>query len=185
MVRRCNATNSCLIARRVGVVGHSAQLAARPAANPPKTMLESQHQLGSANKHCNESSTPPAHHYSATVLNAQAPLRTIIPHRSPRRSGKRWVTPHGLCSPRHGFAPDLVGDPHIWGPGIRPDPSESDPVPNPSESESISIGSKRPPRLQNSAIKSPAGLLGIGPNPPASDPPPNPSESGDAIPAPD
>jgi hypothetical protein len=52
--------------------------------------------------------------------------------------------------------------------------------PNP---EPISVGSKCPYRLYNTANKSPAWLLGIRPNPSESDPPPNPSESRTAFPA--
>jgi len=63
---------------------------------------------------------------------------------------------------------------------ICPNPSLYRIRPNP---EPISVGSKRPYRLYNTAKKCPAGLLGIRPNPSESDPPPNPSESRTAIPA--
>ena len=63
---------------------------------------------------------------------------------------------------------------------IRPNPTLYRIRPNP---EPISVGSKCPCRLYNTAKDIPAGLLGIRPHPSESDPPPNPSESRTAIPA--
>jgi hypothetical protein len=80
---------------------------------------------------------------------------------------------------------DWVGDFHIWGPGIRPNPSESDSLSIPSESGTHIF--RVILLIQNVRYRkktSPAGLLRIRPNLPESDPPPNPSESRTAIPVP-
>jgi hypothetical protein len=42
-----------------------------------------------------------------------------------------------------------VGDLHIWGPGIRPNPPESDPLPNPSESRTAIPGEVQHTRRKN------------------------------------
>jgi len=75
-----------------------------------------------------------------------------------------------------GFATSKIGV--LESVRIRPNPTLFRVRPNP---EPISVGSKCPYRLYNTAKKSPAGLLGILPNPSESDTPPNPSESRTAI----
>jgi hypothetical protein len=83
---------------------------------------------------------------------------------------------------RGGVLQVQVGDFHILGPGIRPNPSESDPRPNPSESGIQFCRVEMPIQTVKFRKRIPPGLLGIRPNSPESDPLLTPSESGCAIP---
>ena len=58
-----------------------------------------------------------------------------------------------------------VGDFHIWGPGIRPNPSESDSLPNPSESGTHFCRVKMPTQTANTAKQI---TCGAARNPPES-----------------
>ena len=72
------------------------------------------------------------HHCPDCLLIVYHPTCTAAPRRGPITTA---LTVCSQCTTqREQPSTCWVGDFHIWGPGIRPNPSESDSLPNPSES---------------------------------------------------
>ena len=101
------------------------------------------------------------------LVEAGVQGRTLV-HFSTQRTRFLWDkgVPSEVVYRWGGRVAGWVGDFHIWGPGIRPNPSESDSLPNPSESGTHFSRVKCPYRLHNkNALRGCSESARIRPNP--------------------